>query len=103
MSRKIERAIKRREKARMEDMADVIATDQGKRVMWEIMEMWGVAQKNMHVDPQAMARQEGLRSVGLDIQSWATAASPQHVMKMIQDNGEKIGLLQQEEIDEGDD
>lgn len=84
----------------MEDMADVISTDQGKRVIWEIMESCGVGAKNMHVDPQAMARQEGARSVGLDLQTWATMSAPLHMMKMVQDNAEKIGLLEQEEEDD---
>jgi hypothetical protein len=39
MSSKAEREIKRRERARMEDMRDVISTDPRRRVMWEHMDM----------------------------------------------------------------
>jgi hypothetical protein len=102
MSSKHEREMKRQEKARLEDMADVISTDQGKRVIWGILEICGVSSKNMNITPELMARQEGARSVGLDIQTWATMSAPHHVMKMIQDNAEKIGLLEQEDEDEQD-
>ena len=102
MSSKQEREMKRQEKARLDDMADVISTDQGKRVIWGILEICGVSSKNMNITPELMARHEGARSAGLDIQMWATMSAPHHVMKMIQDNGEKIGLLVQEEEDEQD-
>ena len=102
MSSKQEREMKRQEKARLDDMADVISTDQGKRVIWGILEICGVSSKNMNITPELMARHEGARSAGLDIQTWATMSAPHHVMKMIQDNGEKIGLLVQEEEDEQD-
>ena len=102
MSSKQEREMKRQEKARLDDMADVISTDQGKRVIWGILEICGVSSKNMNIIPELTARQEGARSAGLDIQTWATMSAPHHVMKMIQDNGEKIGLLVQEEEDEQD-
>ena len=94
--------MKRQERARLEDMADVISTDQGKRVIWGILEICGVSSKNMNITPELMARQEGARAVGLDVQTWATMSAPHHVMKMIQDNGEKIGLLEQEDEDEED-
>lgn len=81
-------------------MRDVISTDQGRRVMWDIMAMCGVGGKNMNSDPMLMARQEGSRATGLDIQSWATAAAPMQMMKMMQDNAEKIGLIEEEYQDD---
>ena len=84
-------------------MRDVMSTDQGKRVVWEIMELCGVASKNMHLDAILMARQEGKRSAGLDVQSWATMSAPEHMMRMIIDNGEKIGLLSEDQEHEEED
>ena len=81
-------------------MRDVLSTTQGKRVMWELMDMAGVGRKNFHSEPLAMSRQEGARALGLDIQTWATMAAPMQMMKMMQDNAEKIGLIEEEYQDD---
>tara|TARA_R110000744_G_scaffold77219_1_gene152632 strand:+ start:939 stop:1250 length:312 start_codon:yes stop_codon:yes gene_type:complete len=100
MGSKAKRQATQREKARLEDMRDVMATSQGQRVIWEIMDMCGVSRKNMNVESVAIARQEGLRAAGLDVQTWATMAAPNHMMQMIQEHGEKLGLLANDEDEE---
>jgi hypothetical protein len=79
---KAERKAKQVERQRIDDMRDVMKTDQGKRVIWGILELSGMMSKNLHKDSNSIARHEGARCLGLDIHAWVMEAAPGSFLKI---------------------
>ncbi len=75
---------------RMADMRDMVQTEQGQRVLWEIMDMCGMMSKNSALDPVVMNRQEGKRDIGIDLYDWVMEAAPMSFIKMLQTRAQQM-------------
>jgi len=69
---------------RLADMRDMLASDQGRRVIWEIMDKCGLMSRNLALDPALMNRNEGKREIGVDLHEWVMEAAPASFLKMLQ-------------------
>ena len=81
---------KQRQDQRLADMQDVMRTEQGRRVIWEIMDSCGVMSKNPALEPALMNRQEGKRAIGVDLHDWVMEAAPGSFLTMLQTRAQEM-------------
>ena len=77
---------------RLADMREMMLTEQGRRVIWEIMDMCGQMSKNPSLDPALMNRQEGKREIGVDLYEWVMEAAPASFIKMLQTRAQQMEI-----------
>ena len=75
---------------RMADMRDMMITEQGRRVIWEIMDKCGLMSRNNALDPVTMNRNEGKRDLGVDLHEWVMEAAPASFLKMLQTRAQQM-------------
>jgi len=75
---------------RLDDMRDVMNSDQGRRVIWEIMDGCGLMSRNSALDPALMNRNEGKREIGVDLHDWVMEAAPQSFITMLQTRAQEM-------------
>ena len=97
--KKNKKKAKKFERQRMADMKDVLATDQGKNVLWEILEMTKLMGKVPGNDALYLARCEGSRDVGVGIHDWIMQASPKEFLNMLQIRAKAFNEFEEEEDD----
>ena len=81
---------KERHAQRMMDMSDVLKTEQGQRVIWEILDKSGFISPNPELDPALMNRNEGKREIGVDLYNWIMEAQPRRFLDMLQQRTEEL-------------
>lgn len=75
---------------RLADMLDVMRTEQGQRVVWEIMEQCGMMSRNPALDVALMNRNEGKREIGINLHDWVMEAAPGSFIKMLQTRAQEM-------------
>ena len=75
---------------RLADMRDMLANEQGRRVIWEIMDKCGLMSRNPALDPALMNRNEGKREIGVDLYDWVMEAAPMSFIKMLQTRAQEM-------------
>ncbi len=75
---------------RLDDMRWVMGTEQGRRVIWEIMDKCGLMSRNSALDPVVMNRNEGKRDLGVDLHEWVMEAAPASFLKMLQTRAQEM-------------
>lgn len=75
---------------RLADMRDILANEQGRRVIWEIMEKTGLMSRNPALDPALMNRNEGKRDLGVDLHEWVMEAAPMSFLNMLQTRAQEM-------------
>jgi len=75
---------------RRDDMLWVMGTEQGRRVIWEIMDKCGLMSRNPALDPALMNRNEGKRDLGVDLHEWVMEAAPGSFLKMLQTRAQEM-------------
>lgn len=75
---------------RLQDMRDVLSTDQGKRVLWEIMDTAGLMSKVPSLDPNQTQRALGRREVGLEVHDWIMQAAPVQFLEMLKKRAQEL-------------
>lgn len=97
--KKLSKAHRKRMMVRNDDMRLVMNTQEGKRVLWEIMESGGMMGANLNTDPISMARFEGRRSLALEIYSWIMEAAPGSMLSVLKDQAHIMGANDEDETD----
>ena len=75
---------------RLADMVWVMSTEQGRRVIWEIMDKCGLMSRNPALDPALMNRNEGKRDLGVDLHEWVMEATPASFLKLLQTRAQEM-------------
>tara|TARA_R110000851_G_scaffold5398_1_gene22370 strand:- start:12133 stop:12417 length:285 start_codon:yes stop_codon:yes gene_type:complete len=75
---------------RLADMRDIMATEQGRRVVWELMDKCGLMSRNPALDPALMNRNEGKRDLGVDLHEWVMEAAPGSFLTMLQTRAQEM-------------
>ena|GEM_PF-6135287 len=75
---------------RMADMRDMMHSEQGRRIIWEIMDNCGMMSRNSALDPALMNRNEGKREIGIDLHEWVMEAAPASFLKMLQTRAQQM-------------
>ena len=78
---------------RLADMRDLLANEQGRRVLWEIMDMCGLMSRNSALDPALMNRNEGKREIGVNLHEWVMEAAPASFLNMLQTRAQEMENL----------
>ena len=81
---------KQRQAQRMADMLDLLSREQGRRIIWEIMETCGMMSSNPHHDLAQMSRAEGKREIGVNLHDWVMEAAPASFLKMLQTRAQQM-------------
>lgn len=81
---------KEREKQRLSDMADVLKTEQGRRVVWALMDDAGLMSRIPAVESGLTQRALGKREAALDLHDWVMAASPSAFLKMLEQRAQEM-------------
>jgi hypothetical protein len=75
---------------RLDDMRDVLRTDQGKRVIWDILEQTGLMSSVPFSDLAQLSRAEGKRDLGVNIHDWVMQAAPGTFLKMLENRAQEM-------------
>ena len=86
--RKADEEIKARRKKEIDDMLFVLASEQGRRVMWRILQMCGTFECSFHPSA-AISFQEGQRNIGLRILLMVDEADVEAYPKMMVEEAKK--------------
>ena len=81
---------KQKQEQRLADMADVLKTEQGKRIIWEIMDTAGLMSRVTALDFGQCQRALGRREVALELHDWVMSASPRAFLKMLEQRATEI-------------
>jgi len=76
------------------DVRAVMATPEGRRFAWHLLEQAGIYRSSYSHEPQAMAFNEGRRSSGLQLMGILTACCPDQYAKMAAEQTETEGQEQ---------
>jgi hypothetical protein len=68
---------------RLDDMRDVLNTEQGRRVIWAIMSDAGLMSRIPAVENGHTQRMLGKREMALDVHDWVMEAAPEALLQMI--------------------
>ncbi|POP42145.1 hypothetical protein CHU32_21085 [Superficieibacter electus] len=80
-----ERAIQEREERDAEDIRYVMATERGRRVVWNLLEQGKVFASTFAVEPHVTSFNEGQRNVSLALFSRVMAVCPELYLKMAEE------------------
>lgn len=80
-------------------MADVLKTDAGRKVIWELMELGGLMSRVSSTDTELTQRMLGRRDLALDIHDWVMQANPQAFMNMLQLRADSLEEQEENEDD----
>jgi|TARA_R110000851_G_scaffold283911_1_gene437479 hypothetical protein len=75
---------------RLADMRELLANEQGRRIIWEILEQTGLMSKNSALDPALMNRNEGKRELGVELHEWVMQAAPLSFLKMLETRAQEM-------------
>ena len=79
-----------KQRQRLDDMADVLKTEQGRRVIWEILDESGFISRNPALDQATMNRHEGRRELGIELYDWVMEASPHSFLNMLKTRADEM-------------
>lgn len=80
--KKARKAEKGQREQQIREMQQVLATPQGKRVLWRLLERCGVYKTSISTDPYATYYNEGERNIGLYVMAEINEANPQALLDM---------------------
>lgn len=82
--------ISEKEKRNLEDLADVLKTEQGRNVIWNIMDLAGLMSRVSELDYGQSQRALGRREIALELHDMVMLASPRAFLKMLEQRAEEI-------------
>jgi hypothetical protein len=81
-----------RSRARLqEDLAEVLATEGGRRLVWHLLESAHCFHSSFAADAMLTAFREGERNLGLMLLAEAFAAAPDRLAEMVRENAPHLG------------
>lgn len=81
-----QRAAQERDEEQLKkDVAALMATGAGRRIVWRLLEETHIYQTCYRDNPLQMARAEGRREIGLMLLDWITTQTPEHYFTMQQE------------------
>lgn len=69
-----------------DDIRYLMGTRSGRRIAWNLLSRAGIFHTNLAAEPISMARQEGRRSIGLELMAMLMQACPEQYGKMANEN-----------------
>jgi len=95
--KKNKKKAKKFERQRMADMRDVLATNQGKNVIWELMESGNLLGNIPLMDEAGTQRALGRQEMAKDIYNWIMEASPQEFLNMLQIRAKQFNEFEEDD------